>query len=165
MRTSLLLHFCSYLENTSVSLAIQRNAWVIPSVQTIHIMAIAAVLIASLMIDLRLLRLSGNEFSIASMMARYTYIIWLAIPILLVTGIVMIIAEPARSLANPAFQLKMLMLIIVISITYWLQHVSNQNSFFWNASPNKRRLASILALCSIALWIGIVSCGRWIAYT
>ena len=70
MRTSLLLHFCSYLENTSVSLAIQRNAWVIPSVQTIHIMAIAAVLIASLMIDLRLLRLSGNEFSIASMMAR-----------------------------------------------------------------------------------------------
>ncbi|WP_216207354.1 DUF6644 family protein [Polynucleobacter sp. Latsch14-2] len=165
MRTSLLLSFCSYIENTPLSLAIQGNAWVIPSVQTIHILAIAATLIAVLMIDLRLLRLAGNERSIAGVMGRYASIIWLAIPILLVTGAILIIAEPARSLANPAFQLKMLMLCTVIAITYWLQQASNRNSFFWDASPNKRRLASILAICSIALWIGIVSCGRWIAYT
>jgi len=165
MRTSLLLTFCSYLENTPLSLAIQSNAWVIPSVQTVHILAIAATLIASLMINLRLLRLAGNELSISSVMGRYTSIIWLAIPILLATGIILIIAEPARSLANPAFQLKMLMLVIVIAITYWLQRASNRNSYFWDASPKKRSLASILAMCSIGLWAGIVSCGRWIAYT
>jgi hypothetical protein len=68
MRTSLLLTFCSYLENTELSLAIQGNAWVIPSVQTIHILVIAATLIASLMINLRLLRLAGNKLSISSIM-------------------------------------------------------------------------------------------------
>ena len=165
MRTSLLLSFCSYIENTALSLAIQDNAWIIPSVQTIHILAIAATLIASLMIDLRLLRIVGNESSINSVMGQYTPIIWFAIPILLVTGAILIIAEPARSLANPAFQLKMLMLCTVLTITYWLQHGSNKSTIFWDASPNKRRLASTLAICSIALWIGIVSCGRWIAYT
>ena len=165
MHTSLLLSFCSYLENTPLSLAIQDNAWVIPSLQTIHILAIAATLIASLMVNLRLLHLVGNEHSIASVMGRYTPIIWFAIPILFVTGVILVIAEPARSLANSAFQLKMLMLCIVIAITYWLQQVGNKNAFFWDASSHKSSLVPILAVCSIALWIGIVSCGRWIAYT
>ncbi len=165
MRTSLLLNFCSYLENTPISLSIQGSSWVIPAVQTSHLLAIAAVIIASLMIDLRLLRISGIESSITIVMSRYASIIWIAIPVLAVTGAVMIIAEPARSLANPAFQLKMIMLMAVLSITFWMQRMSHHNSFFWNASPSKRRLASILALCSIVLWVGIVSCGRWIAYT
>jgi hypothetical protein len=165
MRTPLLLDFCYYLENTPLSLAFQDTSWVIPSAQSIHILAIAATLIASLMINLRLLRISGNELSIASVISRYTPIMWFTVPMLLATGAILIIAEPARSLANSAFQLKMLMLCIVLVLHYWLLRVSDRDSFFWNASPKKRSLASTLAVCSIALWIGIVSCGRWIAYT
>ena len=55
MRTQALDRFCSWLEQTPLSQAIQSAGWVVPTVQTIHILAIAAVLSSVLMLDLRLL--------------------------------------------------------------------------------------------------------------
>jgi hypothetical protein len=72
----------------------------------------------------------------------------------------MIVGEPARSLTNPAFQLKMLMLLAVICITIFFQKKwLNKNSF---AQANAT--ARLLAILSLALWVGIVAAGRWIAY-
>ena len=44
-----------WLEQTSLSQAIQLTNWVVPTVQTIHILAICVVASSALMIDLRLL--------------------------------------------------------------------------------------------------------------
>ena len=41
------------------------------------------------------------------MSSRFLPLVWWSLPVLLATGAIMIIGEPARSLKNPAFQLKM----------------------------------------------------------
>ena len=147
MRTQALDRFCSWLEQTPLSQAIQSAGWVVPAVQTIHILAIAAVMSSVLMLDLRLLGIVGKDLSLARVSARYRPIIWWTLPILLATGAVMIIGEPARSLANPVFQLKMLLLLAAIAVT---------------AAFHKE--SRIIAILSLSLWAGIVFAGRWIAY-
>src|SRR5882672_8258310 len=104
MRTQALDRFCSWLEQTPLSQAIQSAGWVVPAVQTIHILAIAAVTASALMIALRL-------------DARFRPVIWWALPVLAATGLVMIVGEPVRSLENPVFQLKMALLVCAIVVS------------------------------------------------
>jgi len=147
MRTRALDSFCAWLEQTPLSQAIQSAGWVVPAVQTIHILAIAAVMSSVLMLDLRLLGIFGADQPLARATSRFRPVIWWTLPILLATGVVMIIGEPARSLANPVFQLKMLLLLTAITVTAALHKGSR-----------------IIAIASLLLWVGIVFAGRWIAY-
>ena len=88
--------FCQWLEQTPPSQFIQNASWVAPTVQTIHILAIAAVVGSALMVNLRLLGVLGGDQSIASVMQRFAPVIWWSLPILLATGVVMTPAETAR---------------------------------------------------------------------
>jgi hypothetical protein len=164
MRTAALHHFCSWLEETPVSLAIQSAGWIVPTVQTIHIIAIAAVVSSVLMIDLRLAGLASREQSLVRVIARFRPVIWAALPILLATGIVMIAAEPARSLENPVFQLKMLLLVAAILITLAFSAPLTADPAFWERSLGRRAAAAVVVIASLLLWIGIIFAGRWIAY-
>jgi predicted tellurium resistance membrane protein TerC len=102
----------------------------------------------------------GQGEPIATLINRYQSLIWLALPVLLITGCIMIVGEPARSLTNPAFQLKMLMLLAVTLITLLFQKKWHNNNSFAPADTANR----LLAIFSLVLWVGIVAAGRWIAY-
>src|SRR5213592_1811151 len=104
MRTPALDRFCSWLEQTPLSQAIQSAGWVVPTVQTVHILAIAAVLSSVLMLDLRLLGMVGRDQPLERVTNRFRPVIWWTLPILLATGVVMIIGEPARPLPHPLCQ-------------------------------------------------------------
>ncbi len=165
MRTQGLLDFCAWIEQTHVSHIIQTTPWIVPTVQTIHILAIAAVWSSAFMIDLRLLGLAGRDQPLARVASRFRPLIWWSLPILLITGIVMITGEPARSLANWVFQLKMLLLVGAIAVTLAFQAPLNRDGDFWDASGGRRGMAKTIAMVSLLLWMGIVFAGRWIAYS
>ena len=46
---------CVWIDQTPLSQAIQVTNWVVPTVQTVHILAIAVVASSALMVDLRLI--------------------------------------------------------------------------------------------------------------
>lgn len=164
MRTRAILDFCSWVEHTQLSQTIQSNAWVVPTVQTMHILSIAAVMSSVLMIDLRLLGMVGRDQPAARVASRFVSVIWRVLPILLVSGIIMIIGEPARSLPNTIFQLKMSLLLAAIAVTFVYQRQLNGDAKFWEASDIRRAAAKGIAILSLLLWVAIVFAGRWIAY-
>ena len=152
--------FCTWLEMTPVSVALQTAEWIIPTVQTIHILSIGLVMSAVLMIDLRLLGWAWTDQPLTRVAARFMPVLWRTLPVLLLTGLVMIIAEPARSLENGAFQLKMLLLALVIALTLTLSRRIGTNQ--WNSSSGWLRRG--FPVVSLLLWVSIVFAGRWIAY-
>jgi hypothetical protein len=158
----LLNSLCVWIEQTALSQWIQTAAWVVPSVQTVHILAIASLMGAVLMINLRLLNMVGRDQPMSGVAARFVPVIWYALPVLLVTGLLMIVGEPARALKNSVFQLKMLLVLGAIAVTLAYQLPLRRDTAFWN----RRRGGTVLiAAASIALWVGIIFAGRWIAYT
>jgi hypothetical protein len=164
MRTQALHNFCSWLEETPVSLAIQTTPWIVPTVQTVHILAIAAVMSSILMIDLRLIGILGRDQPLSRVSARFLPFVWGALPILLVSGIVVIIGEPGRTLENPIFQMKMGLLVAAIIVTLGYQVSLRKDAAFWDLSSGRRGAVKTVAVLSLLLWAGIVFAGRWIAY-
>ena len=153
--------FCDWLSNTSLSLTIQTVMWIIPAVQTIHILCVAIVMSCMAMLDLRLIGVAGKRQPISRMVSKFVPWVWGALPVLLTTGIILTIGEPSRELLNPYFRAKMLMLEIVIGITFVVQRQNKKDTSFWEL---RRGTAAIAGAFSLLLWVGIITAGRWIAY-
>ena len=152
---------CVWIDATPLSQSFQNAPWVVPTVQTVHILAIAALMASMLMINLRLLGMAGRDLSLAQVAQRFSPVIWWALPVLLVTGAVLIVGEPARALKNNIFQLKMLLVIAAIAVTSYFAAPLKSNPAFWNG---RATAGKVVALISVTLWVGIIFAGRWIAY-
>src|ERR1700692_2035872 len=97
--------FIHWLGATPVSLLIQRVFWIIPTVQTVHILAMFVVLASMAMFDLRLLCLAGKSNTLASLSRRFMPWLWGALIVLAVSGCILIVGEPKRSIGNVVFVL------------------------------------------------------------
>src|SRR5687767_11101336 len=122
--------FCDWLSTTPLSLAIQTNFWVIPTVQTVHILAIAVVVACMAMLDLRLLGIAGTRQSVATMANRFLPWTWIALLVLLASGLILIIGEPGRELLSPVFQIKMALLAAVVAVTGLIQRSIRHRAAF-----------------------------------
>jgi hypothetical protein len=155
---------CVWIDQTALSHAIQVTNWVVPAVQTVHILAIAVVASSVLMIDLRLVGLFWADRPINDVSSRFLPLVWWSLPVLLATGAIMIIGEPARSLKNPAFQLKMSLLVAAVIVTGLFQFLQRRNATFGDLHSGPRAAAATVAIVSMLLWSAIIFAGRWIAY-
>ena len=156
--------FCEWLKVTPFSVAIQSASWAVPAIQTVHILAIGAVVGSGLMITLRALGVLAPDQTLLAFTKRFQRVIWWALPILLVSGALMITAEPARSLENFAFVIKMgLLLASVVANLLYLAPL-NRNPGFWELTSGRRWAGRAVAIASFLLWVGVVFSGRWIAY-
>lgn len=152
-----------WLSETPASLAIREVDWLVPLLQTIHILAIAAVVSSVFIIDLRILQLTKKQ-SIEETSHRFIPWIWTGIAVLAASGTMLIIAEPKRALPNPAFQIKMLLLTLAIAMTCLFQFSLRRNAPFWNQSWPNKAITNLLAVSAFVLWCSIALAGRLIAY-
>src|SRR5450755_952873 len=155
---------CVWIDQTQLSQWMQVTNWVVPTVQTVHILAIAVVASSALMIDLRLIGVFWADRPMRDVSARFLPLVWWPLLILLITGLIMVISEPARSLKNPAFQLKMALLIGALIITGIFQFLQRRNARFGDLRKGPRAAAISVAIVSMLLWSAIIFAGRWIAY-
>jgi len=164
MSSHALKSWCDWLAATAASQRIQSTEWIIPATQTVHILAVAAVLTSALIIDLRLLGLLWRDQPVDAVIRRLAPFIWWPLPLLAATGSTLIVAEPARALLNPVFYLKMGLLVAAAGVTLSCQMPLRRDARFWERSTARYRGARLMALASLPLWVGVVFAGRWIAY-
>jgi uncharacterized membrane protein len=156
--------FCQWLEQTPPSQFIQGESWLVPAVQTVHILAISAVAGSALLINLRLLGALCTDQSVESISKRFAPVIWWALPILLVTGTVLTIGEPARELLNPVFRLKMVLILTAMALLAYFQKSVSRNPGRYEGAQRAKGAAIAVAIPSLLVWAGIIVAGRWIAY-
>ena len=159
--------FINWLGATQASLVIQKVFWIIPTVQTLHILAISVVLASMAMFDLRLLGVAGKRHSVVSMSQRFMPWLWGALVVLAVTGGILIVGEPNRALGNVVFLSKMCMLAAAILVTVGFQLVLKRDLAGGSKDLTLPHfaLAKIVGAISLILWVGIAVAGRLIAYT
>ena len=155
--------FSSWLETTSASQWVQATSWVIPAVQSIHIIALAVILASCAMFHVRLIGLAGQTQSLRSAADRFLPTLWYLLPVSLATGAVLILGEPPRELLSPYFWVKMVLLILLVGVTLLVDQLIPDAPL--EKSPVLRRnLLRIIGALSLLLLLAIVFCGRWIAY-
>ena len=150
--------FVNWLTATSLSQTIQTTSWAIPGIQVVHILCLATLFALALNLALRV---AGRGFAVeplASLAGRFVPAIWICLVVLFLSGALLIIAEPFRTITNPVFYLKMSLLIVAIALTLWLAAVARRQY------ENPTRLHVAAAALSMLVWAGIIVCGRYIAY-
>ena len=156
--------FCDWLSRTNVSVAFQSANWFVPLVQTVHIISIAILLTSVYVVSFRLIGVTRGGQPLAVVTAKSTPWVWIALGVLLGTGILLTITEPARELLNWAFRVKMLLVLTLVGILLIVQIRTRESPEYWNASPTRRRAARAIGIAAVIIGAGIVTAGRWIAY-
>jgi len=160
----MLMSVIEWLSQTPLSLAIQTNRWVVPTIQSIHIVAIGVVVSSVFMIDLRVLGWAGRDQTLADTVARFgPWLTW-SLAVLLVTGILMVVGEPARELLAFSFWLKMGLVAIGTVIATAFRIALRRHERRWEESIVDRRSTKSLAVATLIIWVGIIILGRLIAY-
>lgn len=159
-----MIQFTEWLSQTSFSLAIQTHEWVVPTIQSIHIVAIGVVLASVFMIVLRVLGWAGRDQSLMETTGRFGPWLSGALCVMLATGILMVVGEPARELLAFSFWLKMFLVAVGTLIAAVFQMAVRRNEVWWESSIVKRRSTKSLAIFTLLIWVAIVILGRLIAY-
>jgi hypothetical protein len=128
-----------------------------PIMQTLHLLSIAVVLGSIVLVSLRTLGWAVPSQQPAEMAQRLAPWTWCALPVLLISGSIFVLARPQRYFTNPVFGLKFAMLIPALLLGALLYRcLQGQGAM--------RASVRLLAALNLVAWTTVVLAGRWIAY-
>jgi hypothetical protein len=157
--------FAAWLSTTSPSVFLQEhNTWAIPTIQSIHIVGIGLVMGSVLMINLRILGLAGADQTLLQTERRFGPWLTGALWLLLATGILMVIGEPARELMSFSFWLKMALVAIGTTVAVAFQRSVRQHDERWETVLVHRPSIKTMAIVTFVMWASIIVLGRLIGY-
>jgi hypothetical protein len=91
---------------------------------------------------------------------RFYIVHWYAAVVIFLSGLLLLLAYPAKALTNPVFYIKFSALTLGLFIAYRLPRSLN------NSAKNlTNKQIKLIALCSILSWVIAVTAGRFLAYT
>ena len=152
-----------WLAATALSRTMRGNAWLYPVVEIVHIVGFAVLVGSVVLFDLRVLGFA-RTLPVAAL-GRHL-LRWALASLLLVVpaGLLLFSAHPGELARNPAFQLK-LGLIAAAGLNALAFHVFPYRGVDkWERALPAPPAARLHALLSILLWVGVISCGRLLAY-
>jgi len=151
------------VENWPISWEIGGTSW-FPFLESIHVIAAAMVVGSILMVDLRLLGLAATRYSITTLSKELVPWSWGAFIVATITGLGMFITRAASHVVNPAFQWKIVLLVLAgLNMAYFHFRVYKQIAQ-WDtlvATPAQLR---IIGGMSLFLWSGVMLAGRWVGH-
>ena len=155
--------FAAWLQTTGISVKVQSINWIIPVLQSTHIVMIGIVFVSSLMIALRVLGSVRTDEPFATVWNRFAPWMWSGLVVMALTGLVLIIGEPIREFTAVSFWLKMSLLpISIISVFVFGRTVRPDARTSTTVEFSAGR--KVAALATIVLWLAIIFLGRAIAY-
>ncbi len=131
------------------------NAWAYPALEVVHIAGIALLVGSLVLFELRVWGVAAALP--AADLARLALGTALAgFGLAAASGLTMFATQPAELLANPAFRFKLALLLL-----------AGANAVLFHARGGVARLdrtARWQGLLSLVVWLGVIACGRSIAY-
>ena len=135
--------------------ALQSNPWAYPALETLHILGIALLLGNLVALEVRVW--GGAAMLPVVPLARLSLgLAAIGFALVAVSGLLMFATQAADLLAHRTFLVKMGLLALAGCNAAW---------FHGRGSLRKLDLtARLQMLVSTALWLGVLVCGRWLAY-
>ena len=157
--------FAEWLSITALSMFVRTHqAWAIPTIQSIHILAIGVVVGSVFLMSLRIFGLAGMDQTVRQINRRFSPWLTWALWVLAATGVLLIFGEPARELLAFSFWLKMTLLAAVIAIAASFVITVKKHEAVWDEQLAKRTSVRVTAAVTLVGWFCIILLGRLIAY-
>jgi len=156
------MDFLVWLESTPIADAITTSVWMYATFETIHYIGLAMLVGSIMLIDLRLLGFA-RSLPLPSMLGLLPWV-WAGFLTNVVTGSLMFIYNATSFGTNRMFLLKMtLMALAGINALVFTVAVARSGDR-WLAAQQTPAGIKVVATLSLALWLGVMTAGRWMAY-
>ncbi len=137
--------------------------WLYPSVEIVHIVGFTILVGSVAMFDLRVLGLS-KQISVRALSRHLLPWSLAALVLIVPTGLLMFSAHAQDFLGNRAFQLKMGLLLAAGINAAYFRTGPYQQVAAWDTNAAAPWAARASVALSLVLWLGVISCGRLLAY-
>ena len=152
-----------WLEGSAVAVAMRQWLWLYPTVEIVHILGFVILVGAAAMFDFRLLGLS-RRLPVADMAQHLLRWARLSLLIVVPSGALMFMAHATEMAENPAFRLKLLLIAAAALNAAAFHRGPFKSVRRWNQHAAIPLGAKVAAVLSLALWAGVIACGRLLAY-
>ena len=150
-----------WAEATSLGELIRSSSWAFAVIESFHLLALAVIGGAVLIVDLRLLGFGLRTQPVAEVArdARPWFVGSLVV--MLVTGVLLFLSEAMKCYASSAFTVKMTCLALAILFTFTIRTKATMAGDGRVPAP----WLKLVAVVSLALWFGVGASGRWIGFS
>jgi hypothetical protein len=147
------------IQNSAVAHAVSKsNHMVGAGLQIVHVLGFIVLLSSIVLISLRLLGLAFAQQPVSRVGRDATRLIWIGLALTVVSGTFMFVSSPRMYYYNPAFELKMGLLIVAVLIQVLLLRRVSAND-----APTPLLARTTVAL-SLVAWFGVGLAGRIIGF-
>ena len=156
----MLAPFFEWCAATRLGTAIQMSPWAFAVIESVHLLGLAVIGGAVLLVDLRMLGFGLRDQRIAEI-ARAAFP-WLvgSLIVMLLTGIGLFLSEPMKLYDSRPFWVKMTSLGLAMTFTFTVRRKVTMA----DETGVRPIWFKLVALVSLTLWSGVGASGRWIGF-
>jgi hypothetical protein len=159
-----LLSVFEWLQNTPVSTGIRESTLLFPLVEGTHVLAIALSVGTIVLLDLRLVGWGMRGTRVSSLFEQLRPWSLFGFALMFVTGIVLFVSEPVKCVTTTSFLVKTVLLMLAGVNALAFDRGVYPNVAAWDTADVLPSRAKFAGAASLALWFGVIFCGRWTAY-
>jgi uncharacterized membrane protein len=154
-----LLTLFTWCDQTALAAALRDSTWLFPVIETLHLLSLALLGGAVLLVDLRLLGIGLRAQPVDRLAAATRPWLFGSLAVIVGSGVLLFMSEAMKCYANPAFWLKMAFLAVAVVFTLTVRsRVLARDDWRSEAAPR------LVAIVSIVLWTGVGITGRGIGF-
>ena len=157
--------FLKWLESTRLAEFIRESEWAFPTIESVHVIALALVVGTIAIVDLRLLGLASTNRSYTGLSREVLPWTWACFGLAVISGSLMFISQPVGYFGNFSFRCKIVLLCLAGINMLVFQLITGRGASGWRQEHAVPLSGKIAASLSLALWIAVVFVGRWIGFT
>jgi len=152
-----------WLEQTRFSTAIAESIWLFPILEGSHILALPLSVGMIVIFDLHLLGLTLTGSRAATVMKEMLRWSKVGFAVMFITGGLLLMCHAGRAYGNPFFRAKMIFLLVlgINAVVYQVVFFPKMPQWSAGRAPAGARACAVL---SLIVWIGVIVCGRTMAY-
>jgi Family of unknown function (DUF6644) len=155
------LHFFAWCEHSAVGGAIRSSNWLFPVIEACHLLGLAVIGGAVLVVDLRLFGIGLRRQPVAQLARDAQPWLIASLMVMVATGVLMFMSEAIKCYYHPAFWVKMTSLFLAIVFTFTV----HKKVVMEDEARMGPLWSKLVALISVMLWSGVGIGGRWIGFS
>jgi hypothetical protein len=149
-----------WLGHTSVGRAMQHATYGVAVVEMVHLLALAIFGGTILLVDLRLFGIGLKRQSASGLYRELSPLFWGSFGVIVLSGIIILSAEPMKCYYNTAFRAKMAILFVAVLFHFTL----HRNAVVSATKAVSPAWAKATAALSLLLWLAVGFAGRAIGF-
>jgi hypothetical protein len=153
------------LYDSALGEAMRENALLFPLVETVHVLALCAVVGSIAILDLRLLGLASRGRPVRKIVADVLPVTWSAFALAVLSGSLLFASNAVAYAHNAAMQGKLVALLLLGVNAAVFHRFVGRRLPQWEGAHKPPAPARVAGATSIGLWLAVIVFGRWIGFT